>query len=76
MLHRDIKSANIYLSNGNIKVADLSQSKTLTENKQFASSYCGTVGFQSPEVLEKGRNHSYATDSWSLGVVFYNLLTG
>jgi serine/threonine protein kinase len=34
MLHRDIKTANIYIdSNGNVKVADLGQSKTLAENK-------------------------------------------
>lgn len=34
MLHRDIKTENIYIdSNGNVKVADLGQSKTLAENK-------------------------------------------
>ncbi len=77
MLHRDIKSANIYIdSDGNAKVADFGQSKTLAENKQFGSSSCGTIGFQSPEVIEKGRKQTYAADSWSLGVLFYNLLTG
>ena len=46
MLQRDIKSANILIdSNGDLKVADLSQSKTLAENRQFASSICGTPGF-------------------------------
>ena len=34
MLHRDIKSANILIdSNGDLKVADLGQSKTLAENR-------------------------------------------
>jgi len=29
-----------------------------------------------PEVLEDGRNSSHSSDIWSLGVVFYEMVTG
>jgi serine/threonine protein kinase len=46
IIHRDLKAANILINQKVIlKLADLGQSKTLAENRGFASSICGTPGY-------------------------------
>ena len=35
----------------------------------------GTVGYQAPEYVDR-RAYSELVDSWSMGVLFYNYITG
>lgn len=42
---------------------------------QSSEESVGSVAFLSPEIVT-GARHSFATDVWSLGIVFYILLTG
>lgn len=42
---------------------------------QKASESLGTIAYASPEIL-KGQNYDYCIDVWSLGVIFYVLLSG
>lgn len=39
------------------------------------STYCGTIDFISPEVLE-GKIYDKSTDMWSLGVIAFFMLSG
>lgn len=70
ILHRDIKSANIFLSKDQIiaKLADLNVSKVSTNG--MAKTQTGTPFYASPEVwMDKPYNTK--CDIWSLGCVLY-----
>ncbi|MFC1595545.1 protein kinase [Gemmatimonadota bacterium] len=77
ILHRDVKSANIMVSmEGNVKVMDFGLAH-LEERSQLTRSgtTMGTLAYSSPEQLT-GRPYDERSEIWSLGVVFYELLTG
>ena len=71
IIHRDLKSANIFLMNDNtVKIGDLNVSKI---NKQgLAHTQTGTPYYASPEIwLDKP--YDYKSDIWSLGCILYEL---
>ncbi len=77
ILHRDVKSANIMVSmEGNVKVMDFGLAH-LEDRSQLTrtGTTMGTLAYSSPEQLT-GRPYDERSEIWSLGVVFYELLTG
>ncbi|MFC1595550.1 protein kinase [Gemmatimonadota bacterium] len=77
ILHRDVKSANIMISmEGNVKVMDFGLAH-LEERSQLTrtGTTMGTVAYSSPEQLV-GAPVDRRSEIFSLGVVFYELLTG
>lgn len=77
ILHRDVKSANIMVSmEGNVKVMDFGLAH-LEERSQLTrtGTTMGTLAYSSPEQLV-GHPYDERSEIWSLGVVFYELLTG
>ncbi|RNF11441.1 putative NIMA-related kinase [Trypanosoma rangeli] len=77
MMHRDLKSANIFLMpTGIIKLGDFGFSKQYTDSVSLdvGSSFCGTPYYLAPELWERKR-YSKKADMWSLGVILYELLT-
>jgi serine/threonine protein kinase len=70
ILHRDIKSANIFLSKGVIKIGDLNVSKV---NKHgLAVTQTGTPYYACPEVW-KDKPYNSSSDVWSVGCVIYEM---
>ena len=52
ILHRDIKSDNIFCcENGDIKIADLGASVSLTKSGAYRKTRIGTTAWMSPEVV-------------------------
>lgn len=75
VLHRDIKSKNIFLTdNGTVKVGDFGSACTLNSGKAFAQTYVGTPYYVSPEIWDN-KPYNNKSDVWSLGCVLYELCT-
>ena len=76
LIHRDIKPANILInSDGIIKLTDFGISRSLDNTADFSHTYIGSKNFMSPERIS-GKEYSYPSDIWSLGLVLYELATG
>ena len=73
ILHRDLKSANIFLfSDGTAKIGDLNVSKVA--KKGIGYTQTGTPYYASPEVWED-KPYDSKSDVWSLACVTYEMLT-
>ena len=74
ILHRDIKSQNIFhTKNLDIKIGDLGESKKLIQTN-FAKTFIGTPYYLSPEIcMEKPYNDK--SDIWAIGCILYELCT-
>jgi NIMA (never in mitosis gene a)-related kinase len=72
IMHRDLKSANIFLvkENYQCKLGDMNVSKVVTE--KFLNTQTGTPYYASPEVWNDNP-YSYKSDLWSIGCVVYEL---
>ena len=83
VLHRDIKPENVLLDqHGRVKLADFGIAKLVSsearENISLTNqgAVLGTLHYMAPEQLETPRAVDHRADIYSLGVVFYELLTG
>ncbi|MEO8496787.1 MAG: serine/threonine-protein kinase, partial [Planctomycetota bacterium] len=82
VVHRDIKPENILIDKrGRVKIADFGLAKLLgqdaTDHSLTAThQVMGTLRYMAPEQMQGSREVDHRADIYSLGVVFYELLTG
>jgi hypothetical protein len=82
VLHRDIKPENILIdTEGRVKIADFGLAKLRDEVQPDFSltqsgARLGTLAYMAPEQVERPQDVDHRADIYSLGVVFYEMLTG
>ncbi|XP_013371229.1 PREDICTED: serine/threonine-protein kinase Nek3 isoform X3 [Chinchilla lanigera] len=75
VLHRDIKSKNVFLTqNGKVKLGDFGSARLLANPMAFACTYVGTPYYVPPEIWEN-LPYNNKSDIWSLGCILYELCT-
>ena len=75
ILHRDLKLQNILVTNDlNIVITDFGFARYF-ENDTILQTICGSPLYMAPEIIMK-KKYTPKSDLWSLGVIFFELLTG
>jgi serine/threonine-protein kinase len=78
IIHRDLKPSNVMvLTDGTIKLTDFGIAKDM-DRTQLTAAHCtvGTASYMSPEQCKGDRDLTTRSDLYSMGVMFYELLTG
>ena len=74
ILHRDLKSQNIFLTkNLEVKIGDLGVAKKLNQTN-FAKTFIGTPYYLSPELCSE-KPYNDKSDIWAMGCILYELCT-
>ncbi|XP_070264810.1 serine/threonine-protein kinase MARK2-like [Myotis yumanensis] len=75
IIHRDLTPGNILIDNDmTIKLIDFGYSKQVKDH--MLSTFCGSIGYAAPEMLQGCTYDGRKSDVWSLGVLLYRMLTG
>ena len=76
IVHRDLKIENILISkNGDIKIIDFGLSN-LFSPRNHLKTFCGSLYFAAPELLQAKQYTGPEVDVWSFGIVLYVLVCG
>jgi NIMA (never in mitosis gene a)-related kinase len=76
ILHRDIKTANIFLTDDadpHVLLGDFGVSRAFSTETNLAETMCGTPYYLSPELV-RGTPYAEPSDVWALGVILFELL--
>jgi len=73
IIHRDLKPENILLQRDTPRLADFGIARVLRTGS-YSTNISGTLAYMAPEAFDGKRNER--TDIWSVGVIFYQLLSG
>ncbi len=78
IVHRDISPTNILISfDGDVKIADFGISKASNQSHRTQIGVIrGKTGYMSPEQTKSGAVIDQRSDLYSLGIIFFELLTG
>lgn len=79
IIHRDIKPANLLMTEeGRCKLADFGVATSILQNdtKQAEMTFAGSISYMAPERFRQASRYDAASDVWSLGITFIELLSG
>jgi serine/threonine protein kinase len=84
-IHRDLKTQNILIEGGAVKICDFgttitklkdfNQKYQTTTNINIKDDYCGTLSYSAPETFEEG-DYTKFSDYFSFGMIIYEILEG
>lgn len=75
ILHRDLKTANIFLNNGSTRIADFGFCEFIGEARPSIAYNVGSPAYMSPESFRESV-YSSKSDVWSIGIIFFEMLVG
>lgn len=79
IVHRDLKPENLILASKNndwdLRIADFGLASIMDSQDQKLSLRCGSPGYVAPELLQD-KGYNCQADVFSVGVIFYIMLTG
>ena len=79
IVHRDLKPSNILINSaGAVKIGDFDLVKDVSKEKDFLKKgiFWGTLKYSSPEQCQNPEKLDFRSDLYSLGIVFFELITG
>jgi serine/threonine protein kinase len=76
IVHRDLKPENVMINmNFVVKLTDFGFANVIDGVRRM-SSWCGSLSYMSPEVMQQRAYTGPEVDIWSLGIVLYTMVTG
>ncbi|XP_067909596.1 testis-specific serine/threonine-protein kinase 5-like [Heterodontus francisci] len=76
IVHRDLKCENILLDEGgSLKLTDFGLATRCRKNG-LMSTFCGSMPYTAPEILQGQKYKGEHADIWSMGVILYAMVTG
>jgi len=76
IIYRDLKPENIMLDRaGHVKLTDFGCVKE-SASDEVNYTFCGTVEYMAPEILNRSGRHGKEVDWWSFGILAHDMLTG
>jgi serine/threonine protein kinase len=76
LIHRDIRSENILITDDNLCIADFGVARRVNDNSISLTNNWSYYAFAAPEIEIDSQNYTKAIDIWALGIVLLGFANG